>query len=76
MDPKTGRMDTKVAAGGGLLATKQGLTVDAKAVGEVNRPQLSHVADVPSSATLADVIQKFNAVLFEMRRTGNMKGGF
>lgn len=74
---KSGRLEIRVAKGtSGLKLTKRGLELDMGAVGEKNRPQLSHMRDLESTAVLADVIEKVNELFKELRRTNNMKGGF
>lgn len=50
--------------------------VDKQATGEMNRPALQHLADLSSSATAAEIASKVNAILFELRKTGHMRGAF
>ena len=73
---KDGRMGTNVAPGGGLKLTPQGLVVDKGVVGEMNRPEMNHIRDLDTTATVAEVLAKVNELLKEMRRTGRVKGGF
>jgi hypothetical protein len=71
-----GRLGVRVAKGSILRQTKRGLDIDPQAVGEKNRPQLAHITDIAAGSTLAETITTFNALLAELRRTKNMRGGF
>lgn len=73
---KDGRMGTNVAPGGGLTLTSKGLVVDKAIVGDRNLPQMSHIRDLETTATAAEVLSKVNELLKELRRTGRVKGGF
>ena len=73
MDVVDGRLQPKAARGGGLKVTRDGLMVDMEQVGEKNRPQLSAIRNLATTATTADLIAKLNEVLSELQRTGNMK---
>ena len=56
--------------------TRRGLDIDQENLGEKNRPQLKHIADVPTGSSTATLLTAFNELLAEFRRTHNMKGGF
>ena len=68
-----GKVETKAARGGGLLVTDHGLMLDPAKVGEKNRPELNFIRDLSSSASTADVIEKLNELLAELRRTSHMR---
>jgi len=70
-----GRLESRLAKGGGLKMTREGLMLDLKLAGEKNRPQLNNVRELAPTATTADLIVKMNELLKESMRTGNMKGG-
>jgi hypothetical protein len=73
---KDGRMGIKAARGGGLVETKQGLMVDKSQVGEMNREPIAIQRDLdPTTATAAQIATALNALLKELRRTGNMRSG-
>lgn len=67
-----GRLETKVARGGGLKVTRDGLMVDMEQVGEKNRPAMNRIAD-PASAAAADIHTTLVALLDELRRTGRTR---
>lgn len=71
---RDGRMGAKFASGGGLKMTPQGLAVDPVAVGDKNNPAMAHQSDLASTATTADVVAAFNALLASMRKTKRMRG--
>jgi hypothetical protein len=71
---KDGRMGTNVARKGGLLETPQGLAIDTKQVGEMNRPPIDHLRDLESTATASEIVTKVNALFALMRKTGEMRG--
>lgn len=71
-----GRLDIRVAKGSVLRMTSRGLDIDPLALGEVNRPQLNHIADAATGSTTADLVLKINELLAELRRTKHAKGGF
>lgn len=75
---KNGRMGTNISPKGGLLETPQGLAVNPAQAGEMNRPQMQHIGDIEDTVTVtaAEVAEKLNALLTEMRRTGRVRGGF
>ncbi len=69
-----GRLETRVAAGGGLKSTKQGLVVDQAQVGEKNHLPIQRQADLSSASTAAEIAAAYNDLLAELRRTGRMRG--
>jgi len=68
-----GKVEAKVARGGGLLMTRDGLTLDESKVGQKNRDPLNFIRDAPATASTADLIDKMNELLAELRRTSHMK---
>lgn len=70
-----GRVEVQLGPSSGLMKTRQGLMLDKTQIGDKNREQLRRIADVSSSATLAELITCFNDLLSELRRTKNMRGG-
>lgn len=70
-----GRLEVRLAHGAPLRKTRRGIELDIEKLGEPNRPQLNLVRDLSSSATTADLIDKVNEMLSELRRTRHMKGG-
>ena len=71
-----GRLDVRIAKGSALRMTRRGLDIDPQELGDKNHPQLKHIADVASGATLAETQSTLNEILAELRKTKNMKGGF
>lgn len=69
-----GRLEVKAAPGGGIKISKQGLMVDPVDIGEKNRPPIERQSDLASGSTAAQIVTAFNALLSELRRTGNMRG--
>jgi hypothetical protein len=75
---KTGKIETKVVPGGGLMVTDDGLMIDVEQVGEKNRSPINRIQEPASNATLATAVATLRSsvieLLDELRRTGNMRG--
>ncbi len=69
---RDGRMVAKLAPNSGLKETRQGLALDAQALGEKNRPQMARIKD-PASSSAADVHATVIELLEALRRSGRMK---
>jgi hypothetical protein len=68
-----GKVEAKVARNSGLLVTPHGLAIDPSKVGEPNRQPLNFIRDAEATASTADLIDKVNELLAELRRTTHMK---
>lgn len=68
-----GRLEVRVADGGGLKMTSQGLMVDLTQTGEKNRPPLDRIMDPVSGATTTQLRATIIELLAELRRTGSMR---
>lgn len=71
---KDGRLEARLDPSGGLKMSRQGLALDALALGEQNRPPIERMSALSASATTADLIASMNKLLSELRRTGRMRG--
>jgi hypothetical protein len=71
-----GRLEVKAARGGGLKMTKDGLALSPTEAGEMNRPQINRMNEIPfvsTNATLNACRETINALISEMKRTQNMR---
>ena len=67
-----GRLEARVARGGGLKRTRAGLVIDAEQVGERNRPPIDRL-DVPSTVTAAALHSWALDLVKALKKTGRMR---
>lgn len=70
---KDGRLEARLDPAGGLTMSRQGLALDALAVGDKNRDPMSKVS-LSNTVSAASVHAALLELLAELRRTGRMRG--
>jgi hypothetical protein len=74
VEVKGGRLEARVAPGGGLKHTRHGLVVNKGEVGEKNHAPMARINQInTSSATAAIVGAALNELLDELKRTGRLR---
>jgi len=68
-----GRIGTAVSRSGGIRVGRDGLELDPQQLGDKNHDPMAMVKKLETTATTADLIEKFNDLIFELRRTKRMR---
>lgn len=69
---RRGQLEVRLAPGGGLTQTRQGLVADKAATAKAN-DKMERQSDLVSSPTTTQLAAAVNALLAELRRTGRMR---